>query len=152
MVDNLFAPLTFIAGPAILTNACAIMQNSATMRYNLAITQWREFRASLAGNDGLVASLYADPSSAVVLAERRLRLLLSGLNLLYVAVGLFGAASFLGLLGAFLARSLDIGSVAIAVMLVCGGAGLLALLGAALIFLMESRCAVALLHLQLKLD
>lgn len=42
MLEDLFASLSFIAGPAILTNASAILQNGATTRYNLAISHWRE--------------------------------------------------------------------------------------------------------------
>lgn len=38
-VDDSFLPLSLIAGPAILTNACVIMQNSASIRYSLAVTQ-----------------------------------------------------------------------------------------------------------------
>ena len=82
MVDNPFVALTFISGPAILTNACAIMQNSATIRYSLAIPQWRELRASLAVHSDLIDGLYADPDAALALAERRIRLPLGGLNLL----------------------------------------------------------------------
>lgn len=93
MVDNPFVALTFISGPAILTNACAIMQNSATIRYSLAIPQWRELRASLAVHSDLIDGLYADPDAALALAERRIRLPLGGLNLLYAGVGLFGLTS-----------------------------------------------------------
>ena len=46
--DDPISPLSFVAGAAILANACAVMQNGTTTRYNLAIVQWREFRASLA--------------------------------------------------------------------------------------------------------
>ena len=69
-----FSTLTFITGPAILTNACAILQNGVTLRYNLAITQWREFHASLAADDGRLSMLFVDPRRALSLAERRIRL------------------------------------------------------------------------------
>jgi len=68
VLDDPFLPLSFIAGPAILTNACAIMQNGATTRYNLAITQWRDFRASLAAGDDRLAQQYLDAQEAVALA------------------------------------------------------------------------------------
>jgi hypothetical protein len=44
MVDVPLVPLSFIAGPAVLANACAIMQNGASIRYNLAVQQLRELR------------------------------------------------------------------------------------------------------------
>ncbi|ADH88561.1 hypothetical protein Snov_1246 [Ancylobacter novellus DSM 506] len=47
MLEDSFASLSFIAGPAILTNASAILQNGATTRYNLAISHRRETRAAL---------------------------------------------------------------------------------------------------------
>ncbi len=149
MIENAFIPLTFIAGPAILTNACAIMQNSATMRYTTAVTQWREFRASLATGGETLSELYADSDGALALAERRIRLLLHGLNLVYAAVSLFGLSALIGLTGAVLAASP--GNLSIPVLLVVGigGAGVSALLLATAVFTAESRCTSQLLGLQL---
>lgn len=151
MIDNPFVALTFIAGPAILTNACAILQSSATMRYGLAIPQWREFRASIVADDGLLARQYADPEAAIDLAQRRIRLLLRGLDCLYVAVALFGIGALLGLIGAILAAE---GRHILPIWLVVGvgGAGLALLLSAMAIFTRENRCARALLNLQLLLE
>ncbi|MFC3077668.1 DUF2721 domain-containing protein [Phenylobacterium terrae] len=148
MTDNPFLPLTFIAGPAIMTNACAILQNSATMRYGLAVPQWREFRASLAEGSALLADLYAQPERAMVLAERRLRLLLRALDLLYAAVGLFGATSLLGLAGAVLASQAQ-PLVPVWLVVATGGLGLSLLLAAMGLFTEESRCVRALLRLQI---
>ncbi len=151
MIDNPFVALTFIAGPAILTNACAILQNSATMRYGLAIPQWREFRASIAAGDNLLSQHYADVGSAIHLAQRRIRLLLRGLDCLYGAVAFFGVGSLLGLIGAILAAE---GRHVLPIWLVVGvGAGGLGLLLCAMaVFTVESRCARELLRLQLSLD
>lgn len=150
MIDNPFVPLTFIAGPAILTNVCAILQNSATMRYGLAIPQWREFQAALASGGGLLDTLYADPQQALILAERRIRLVLRGLDLLYAAVGFFGTTSLLGLTGAVLA-SQNPSWAPVWLVIAVGALGLLLLLGAMVCFTAESRCARALLGLQLRL-
>src|SRR5688500_1779374 len=89
LVDNPFVALTFIAGPAVLTNACATLQNSATLRYGSAITQWREFRASMASGDDMLSRQYADVEAALDIAQRRIRLLLRGLDCLYAAVACF---------------------------------------------------------------
>jgi hypothetical protein len=150
MDENPFLPLSFIAGPAILTNACAIMQNGATMRYNLAIAQWREFRASLASCDDRLSLDYTDPASAVKLAERRIRLQLLSLNLLNAAVALFAVTTVLGLIGAFLAdiRSFPAASVSLA-MVAAGGTGLLFLLAATVSIFLESACGRAMLGLHL---
>ncbi|WP_374471678.1 DUF2721 domain-containing protein [Phenylobacterium sp.] len=147
MSDNPFLPLTYIAGPAILTNACATLLNSATLRYHLAIPQWREFRASLAAGDRLLADLYAAPERALRLAERRLRLLLRGLDLLYAALAGFGAATLLGLAGA-VAAAQELRLVPVWLVPAAGAAGLLALLSAMALFALEIACARALLQLQ----
>lgn len=151
MVENPFVMLTFIAGPAILTNACAILQNSATMRYSLAISQWREFRTSIAENDDLLSRHYADVDAAIRIAQRRIRLLLRGLDCLYAAVVAFGVGALVGLIGAILAAG---GRQLLSIWLVIGigAAGLTLLLFAMVMFTTESRCARALLRLQLTLD
>ena len=151
MVDNPFVALTFIAGPAILTNACATLQNGATLRYGLAISQWREFRASIAAGDDRLTRQYADVAKAVHIAQRRIGLLLRGLDCLYAAVVFFGLGALFGLAGASLAAA---GRDVLSVWLVIGigTAGLTLLLSAMAMFTAESRCARALLGLQLSLD
>lgn len=151
LIDNPFVALTFIAGPAILTNACAILQNSATMRYGLAIPQWREFRASILAGDDRLAAQYGDADAAIRIAQHRIRLLLRGLDCLYAATALFGIGALLGLVGAILAAE---GSNVLPIWSVVGvGAlGLALLLSAMAMFTFESRCARALLRLQLDLD
>ncbi|HEV2566325.1 MAG TPA: hypothetical protein VGU19_14695 [Microvirga sp.] len=151
MEDNPFLPLSFIAGPAILTNACAIMQNGTTMRYNLAIAQWREFRVSLAARDNRLSLEYADPATAVGLAEWRIRLQLLSLNLLNAAVALFAATTVLGLVGAFLAGVRDFPAASVSqAMMAAGGTGLLFLLAATVSIFLESACGRAMLGLHLQ--
>ncbi|MDY0974618.1 DUF2721 domain-containing protein [Massilia sp. CFBP9012] len=151
--DNPFLPLSFIAGPAILTNACAIMQNGAAIRYSLAITHLREFRASLAAGDDRFAQLYADTALAAQLVERRIALLLGGLNLLYATVGLFGLTTFAALLGAFIAASHPgWGAAAARVMEGAGGVGLCLLVAAIAAFMRESALGTALMRLHRRLD
>lgn len=148
LVENPFVALTFIAGPAVLTNACATLQNGATIRYGSAITQWREFRASIASDGDMLSRQYADVDAAIRLAQLRIRLLLRGLDFLYAAVAFFALGALLGLIGAILAGG---GRHIVSVWLVIGvGAGGLALLLCALfMFTSESRCTRGLLRLQL---
>jgi hypothetical protein len=151
MFDNPFFPLSFIAGPAILTNACASLQTGATLRYNLAITQWREFRASLAVPDDRLSTQFSDPAIAVALAERRIRLQLGGLSLLNAAMALFAATTILGLAGAFLVEVKYFpANLVTFIMVGTGGAGLLLILASTVVFLLEGACGRAMLgpHLQ----
>lgn len=148
MLDDPSSPLSFVAGSAILTNACAIMQNGATVRYNLAITQWRDFRASLVAGDERLAQQYQDTQAAVRLAERRVRLQLNELGLLNAAVALFAATAVLGLSGAFLVQARVLPATPVdMVMLGASGAALLLLLAATITFFREGACGRALLVL-----
>lgn len=71
MADIPLVPLSFIAGPAILANACAIMQNGASIRYNLAVQHLREFRTSIAAQDTKLSVLDDDPRKAAGVTETR---------------------------------------------------------------------------------
>jgi hypothetical protein len=143
-----FTALTLITGPAILTNACAILQNGATMRYNLAITQWREFRASLAADDDRLALLFVDPDRALVLAERRIHLQLRALGLLNAGVALFAATTACGLIAAFLDRALAVPAHPVGlVMVVAGTAALGTMLAAIGALYLEGACGRAMIRL-----
>jgi hypothetical protein len=143
-----FSALSFIAGPAILTNACATMQNGATTRYGLAVTQWREFSASLAAGDKRLSLLFAEPGEVVSLADRRVRLQLRALGLLNVAVALFGATTALGLAGPLLVYLDYVSSGPVSlVMVIAGTSGFACLLAATATFMFESACGRAMLAL-----
>jgi uncharacterized paraquat-inducible protein A len=147
--NDLFVPLSFIGGPAILMNACAVMQNGASVRYSLAINLWREMRAEAGGGSGTLLTSYTNPSRAMVLAVRRIRLLLVALNLLYVTVALFGVATVSGLVGSY-AQFADQEGATGFVMLVAGAASLATcgLLAAMVVFIVESRVTQGLISLQ----
>lgn len=148
-----FSALSFIAGPAILTNACAVMLNGATTRYSLAIMQWREFSASLAAGDHSLGLVYADPGAAVALADRRVRLQLRALGMLNGAVALFAATTVVGLGGAFLVQSEHVSAHPVALaMALCAGTALLLLLASTGIAVLESACGRAMLRLQRNLE
>ena len=145
--DSLTA-LTFITGPAVLTNACAILQNGATTRYNLAITQWREFRASLAADDDALSLIYVDPERALSLAERRIHLHLRALGLLGAGVALFAATTVGGLIGAFLVRALSVPPASVSLfMIVAGSAALAVMLAAVGALFLEGACGRAMVRL-----
>lgn len=153
MPDDPFAALTFITGPAILTNACAILQNVATTRYNLAITQWREFRGSVAAGEDRLSQLYVDPCAALALAERRIRLQLRALGLLNIGVALFGATTVLGLLGVVLVQALAVPSGPVNLfMAAAGSAALGVMLAATAAMFLEGTCGRAMVRLHHRID
>ncbi|MGX9142999.1 DUF2721 domain-containing protein [Mesorhizobium sp. 128a] len=143
-----FSALTVITGPAILTNACAILQNGVTLRYNLAITQWREFHASLTAEDGRLSMLFVDARRALSLAERRIRLQLRALELLNAGVALFGATTICGLVGDFLVKTFAVPSWLVGVFVIGTGSAALAVMFAAIgALFLESACGRAVVRL-----
>ena len=136
-MDNPFLPLSFIAGPAILTNASTVLLNGASIRYNLAIGLWRDLEAELHGHGSAAGFLFLDRPHA--------------LTLLYAAGGGFGLSTLTGLTGALLADGGPAWAVDAAktATLIAGGGALVCLLAAATTFTFESRCTVRLLQLGL---
>lgn len=148
MSYDAFSALSFITGPAILTNACAVLQNGVMTRYNLAVMQWREFRASLAADDGRLSLLYVDPERALSLAERRIHLQLRALVLLNAGVALFAATTVCGLVGALLVEALSMPPrVVRLVMTAAAGAALAVMLAALGTLFREDACSRAMVRL-----
>jgi hypothetical protein len=150
-MDNPFLPLSFIAGPAILTNASTVLLNGASIRYNLAIGLWRDLEAELHGRGTATGFLFKDRPHAMRLAERRVVYIVRALTLLYAAVAGFGLSTLTGLGGALLAdHGPDLAvEVAKAATLLAGAFALMCLLAAAGTFTLESRCTMRLLRLGL---
>lgn len=148
MADNPFLPLSFIAGPAVLTNASTVLLNGASIRYNLAIGLWRDLQSELRGEHTGSTAAYGDYGLALRLAQRRVVLIVRALTLLYGAVGGFGLSTLTGLVGALLVDTAD-GAAAVAKLatVAAGIFGLVCLLGAAFVFTLESRCTLGLLRL-----
>jgi Protein of unknown function (DUF2721) len=151
MTDNPFLPLSFIAGPAILTNASAVLLNGASIRYNLAIGLWRDLQSHIHGHDSAVAAPYADRRQALRLANHRVKLIVQALNLLYYAVGGFGLSTLTGLIGALaITAAPPMAETAAKWATVLAGAfALVCLLLAAGVFTLESRSTQGLLRLGL---
>jgi hypothetical protein len=153
MSDNPFLPLSFIAGPAILTNATAVLLNGASIRYNLAIGLWRDLQAELHGHSPTTTAAYPDRPQALALANRRAALIVTALTLLYAAVGGFGVSTLAGLAGAMLSEGDPPAVVGLAKLatVASGAFGLVCLLAAAVVFTLESRCTMRLLRLGMPL-
>jgi len=153
MADNPFLPLSFIAGPAILTNATAVLLNGASIRYNLAIGLWRDLQAELHGHQMTTTAAYSDQALALTLANRRARLIVAALTLLYAAMGGFGFSTLAGLAGAMLSETQSLPTIDLAKLgtVLSGAFGLACLLAAAVVFTLESRCTIRLLRLGMPL-
>jgi hypothetical protein len=98
LTNNPFAVLTFIAAPAILTNASSVLVMSTINRWLRALDLMRELVKESEG-----AASPADREQfleRVNRAERQAMLLLGALHWTYVALGGFAAATLVTLLGA----------------------------------------------------
>lgn len=97
LVNNPFAVLTFIAAPAILTNATSVLAMSTINR----MLRTRDRMHELLTDSQQESSIYGAGFIAQVdRVERQAALLLRALRWIYVALGAFAAASLVTLLGA----------------------------------------------------
>lgn len=150
------ALISFIGGPAIIANACAILQGSAAVRYNLAITQWRELNATAGSNPEKLTSMYSDPVKFAELARARIWLQLGQTRLLMLAAGLFATTSFLALVSAMgaIAESRLSSGITAGLLMATGVSAVLLMFTATGKFFRECVCAEKMmaLHLHLKPD
>jgi hypothetical protein len=97
LTNNPFAILTFIAAPAILTNASTVLAMSTTSRMlrarELMHALYTESEAAAKSHDGAFLT-------RMHRAERQAILLLRALGWIYSAVGAFATAALVTLLGA----------------------------------------------------
>jgi hypothetical protein len=149
MPENPFLPLSFIAGPAILTNATTVLLNGASIRYNLAVGLWRDLQSETHGRASATGFAFPDSGQALQLAHQRTVLIVRALNFLYAAVAGFGLSTLTGLAGALLSSGETARHVELTKYLTvgAGGFGLVCILLAAITFILESRCTIRLLRL-----
>jgi hypothetical protein len=100
MGDNPFAILTFIAAPAILTNASSIMSLGTSNRFARAIDRARMLSAQVENHRGETTPTIELNIRQLQASERRALLLVRALTAFYFSVGAFAAASLISLLGA----------------------------------------------------
>lgn len=150
------ALISFIGGPAIIANACAILQSGAAVRHNLAVTQWRELNSAAASHPDRLAAMYSDPLKFAELAKVRIWLQLGQTRLLMLAAGLFASTSFLALISAMSAIAESrAGALAASAMLMATGILAIALMFVATYkFFRECVCAERMMaiHVLLRSD
>lgn len=97
LTDNPFAVLTFIAAPAILTNATSVLAMSTINRMLRTRDRMHELLKESTDPAVLRETKFVERADRV---EQQALLLLSALRWIYVALGGFAAASLVTLLGA----------------------------------------------------
>ncbi len=144
---NPFAILTFIAAPAILTNASSVLALGTSNRFARNVDRVRTLVRLLEGKD-------AADGEAVLhrrllgWMEVRSKLLVRALTCFYFSIGCFAAGSLTSLLGAIVAPlgHAWVFAPILVVALVTGVGGLLGLVAGGLLLVRETRLALRTIH------
>ena len=146
-----WALLTFLAAPAILTNASTVLALGTSNRLARASDRARAASSALLGvKSSAPGPLASDSTTAVQYEEfetaaRRAAMLVQALRRFYLAAGCFAAAACIALLGAvgayFDAHTLDVGGRALAITATIGGVA--SLVSGTLRLVAETRVALA---------
>jgi len=148
LAANPLSLLTFIAAPAILTNASSIMSLGTANRFARAIDRARALSKE-------VGEQPRDDDPNVVFklrqlryAERRALLLVRALTAFYVSVGSFGAASLISLVaGVFFVAQQDLPrQIALGVALAAGVVGVGGLVAGSGLLVFETRMTLHILR------
>ena len=148
--DNPFAALSFIAGPALLTNATSLLLLSTINRYGRALDRARLLAAKVAEvavEDG------QEPlwRQQMELAQLRVRLILRTLTFFYTAIGTFGIGTLSYLVGAALLTGTR-GEVAMSFIMLAGSTvGVACLIAGSAILVWESRLSFQILRAESQL-
>lgn len=142
METNPFTFLSYVGGPALLTNASALLLLSTTNRFARAVDRSRE----------LMARVTPPPPDLKARAEyqeifevrRRVAQIAGALSCLYLAAAMFGLATLLSIVGAVVAEITGGAVLApiIAVAAASGAIGFAAFVAAGIILVIESRLAL----------
>lgn len=148
LATNPFAVLTFIAAPAILTNASSVMALGTSNRFARAVDRVRALAKELHDVGESNSEITRLRLRQLEAAQRRVLLLVRTLTCFYFSLGGFAAASFTSLLGAVfvisghgLARE-----VAMLIAFGCGVGGIGGLVTGSALLIWESRFTLQILR------
>jgi hypothetical protein len=142
--SNPLAILTFIAAPAILTNASSLLALGTSNRFARNVDRTRAIMKQMESDppDSELSKLHR---GLLVHLERRCTLLVTALSLFYFSVGCFAAGSLTSLVGAIVAPTQHpaILTATLAVALLAGAGGLTGLIAGGWLLVRETRLALA---------
>jgi len=135
--SNPFIVLSYVSGPAILTNAAALLLLSTSNRFARAIDRSRLLTQSISG-------LSPAGRTELSIATQRVKLIARTLTSLYVSAAAFAVATLMSVLGAVVAEAMPGGAADIPIVaaLLCGLAGFVSFVVGAIGLVVESRLAV----------
>ena len=145
IIDNPFTALSLIGAPAILTNASSLLALSTSNRFAQAIDRARVL-------SGILQKEIPDKDewkrlhiSQLTRVERRCVLLMNALTFIYLAIGSFGSASLVSLLGAVFGATQHhhLFQATAILALIVGVVGVGSLVVSCILLVSETRIAVA---------
>ena len=147
LTDDPFSALSFIAGPALMTNASSLLLLGTTNRYARALDRARLLAAQVAREEAA-----ADETERLLLrrqlrgSQRRVRMVVRSLTAFYTAIGAFGVGTLSYLLGATVLADVDAGRWTSHVMMGATTLGVLCLIVGATSLVIESHLSYGILR------
>jgi hypothetical protein len=147
LTDDPFAALSFIAGPALMTNASSLLLLGTINRYARALDRARLLAAQVAREEAA-----ADETERVLLrrqlhgAQRRVRMVVRSLTAFYTAIGAFGIGTLSYLLGATVLSNIDTGGWSSHVMMGATTLGVICLIVGTASLVLESHLSYGILR------
>jgi hypothetical protein len=148
MGGDSFSILSFLAGPALLTNATTVLLLSTINRYGRALDRARLLAKQMQDSQGHDARLAEFSARQLDVAQARVLLMVRTLTLFYVAVSAFGIATMAFLIGAAIGRPAESAAERIATFVTLGGTilGVLCLVLGTLAMAHEGRLSYRILR------
>lgn len=143
LTPGMFAVLTLVAAPAVLTNASSVLALNTANRFGRVIDRARVLGKELGGAD-LSDELRALRLTQLASLRRRGRMLTRAQSAIYAALGAFVATALVAVVGALLASTQSVASTVVgvfALLVGTGGAG--SLIHGCTLLVRETRLALA---------
>jgi hypothetical protein len=139
---NPFVVLSYVSGPALLTNATSLLLLSTSNRFARAIDRSRHLSDLL--NRAPAGKHHATEAAELRIVGRRIRLIGISIASFYLAAAMFALATVSSILGAVLAEGLGgtVLDVIVAFAVFLGGIGFAAFVTAAFALVVEARLAI----------
>lgn len=143
-MNSPFVVLTFLAAPALLTNASTVLSLSTSNRLARASDRARAAAAAIVGTKTPDDAMLRFQQLEFQMATRRATMLISALRRIYLAAGCFAAGTCIALVGAFInytgVHFLDAVTQVATVLIACTGVG--ALVYGCMILFRETHLAI----------
>ncbi|HVZ13876.1 MAG TPA: DUF2721 domain-containing protein [Bauldia sp.] len=143
MDTNPFVVLSYVSGPALLTNATSLLLLSTTNRFARTIDRSRSLTAAL--NQAPSGRDNTTEAEELRIVGRRIRLIGTAIAAFYLAAAMFALATVMSILGAVIAEETGAATLLDAIVVsavALGGLGFAAFVAAALALVIEARLAI----------